>query len=396
MNNFNVECSDWYWNKNISRNMLKVTIALCYLCVGISIIPIPMLVREYAKSDDTTLGLIMGIYAFTAIVGRVIFGFVMRLIGYRLMLVISALILSLATMICAKLSTLDGLLYGRFVLGLGVGGMMAVCTAWMVDLPGGQSKVGKSIGSIGTINYAVLAFSAPLGKILCDYFGAQGTLLISALFPLLAIFIICKLHKVEIPDLNKKKGEALGVILISSLIPGLALLLSGIGYAVIISFGQQVAYFRHVNNGEVIVFFFAISMVISRLFTGNIIDQLSTPMVIGGLFIIEMLGVSFIGNGRSLCSLSVGAVLIGFSMAFIYPMLAVHVSRMSDALKGQALSIFGAFINGGIGTGSFLIGYLSQSYVITKAVLVSAGIMIPAIIFVLMLPLLYRILQKNI
>lgn len=377
-----------------SHHFLRLVVTLCYLAVGLSVISVPLLVRQSLHGDEKTLGLAMGIYAFTAIPARIFTGIIMRRVGYRFSLICAALLLSVSTLICGLADSISVLIIGRIILGIGTGAMMAVATAWMVELPANATQTGKAIGSVGTINYAVLALSAPVGTALCYWWGAQHTLLLTALFPFCAVLVITRLAVVPIGPAASSKKHAAGKVMLAALVPGFILLLAGIGYAAIVSFGLEIGQSRHLSAGSSLVLVFGITMVVARVLLGDLTNRFSGSMAIALVFLLEITGLMLLSYSQHNLGLWAGSVLIGLAMAFIYPMLGVQVSRIAGSYRGSALSIYGAFINAGIGAGSILIGILSSRWSLSVALSGSALVLVMGIILALSLPILERISQR--
>ncbi|QWZ48833.1 MFS transporter [Enterobacter bugandensis] len=378
-----------------SHHFLRVIVALCYLTVGLSIIPVPLIVSQSFHADIKLLGLVMGIYAFIAIPARILTGIVMLKIGYRATLFGAALLLSVSALICSWAESVTIMLIGRSILGIGTGAMMAVATAWMVELPVMRSKTGQAIGSIGTINYAILALSAPAGEYLSHVWGAHYTLLITSLFPLLALAIIPKLATITNGPSDSTPKRALEVVLLASIVPGIALLISGIGYASIVSFGLEIGTYHHLGTGASLVLVFGITMVFARVFLSNMTDLLSTGLGITIVFAIEALGLLLLAHSETNLGLWAGAMAIGVAMSFIYPALGVRVSLIAGKYRGSALSVYGAFINAGIGVGSILTGFMISHWSLLIALTISSAIVLIGGGVSMCLPFLERISKHH-
>lgn len=377
-----------------SHHFLRLVVTLCYLAVGLSVIPVPILVRQSFHADENMLGLVMGIYAFTAIPARVMTGIAMRRVGYRAGLIAAAALLSVSSLLCALSDSVAGMLVGRIILGIGTGAMMAVATAWMVDLPAMRSRMGKAIGSVGTINYAVLALSAPLATLLCQRWGAQQTLLIAAIFPLLALPVVPKLMTVPVGPAESHWRRAANRVLLASIVPGLALLLSGIGYASIVSFGLEIGASRQLSAGASLVLVFGVTMVAARVLFGNLTSRFSGTVAITLVFVLEAAGLLLLAYSQSNAGLWAGSVAIGLAMSFIFPMLGIRVSHIAGSYRGSALSIYGAFINAGIGVGSMMIGFLSARWSLAAALSLSALAVLAGCALAWILPTLERLSGK--
>ncbi|WP_277812239.1 MFS transporter [Chromohalobacter canadensis] len=343
-----------------SHYLLIITVILCYSVVGVSFGALPVILINEERFSHLTLGVVIGSYAFTAIPSRIVGGFLMNKFGYRNFLIIAAFILSASTSLVLLASSPAHFLLTRLCLGIGVGFMMSVTTAWIVDLPTNTGLASK-LGSIGTLNYLVLAFGAPLGAYVSNIYDGRQTLFLSSILPLLGAIISFKIHN---PKPKKRRGTRKAFIMEAfkiSFLPGVVLMTSGFGYASIVSFGVDVAKYKNLAWPGAVVFTFGFVMVSSRIFITKYIERYKESAICSLFFMLEALGLGIISYFKNFLLIILGTSLVALGMAFIYPFLGKIVAySASNDVRGTALAIFGSFINLGIGIGSILLGGIAS------------------------------------
>lgn len=343
--------------KNHPAICLVIAIACCYSVVGAAFGALPSIVLDNLKLDGSALGVAMGCYAFTVIPSRTIGGLLMRVMGYRFFLCIAAILLSLSTIGTALASNYYTLIGFRLLVGVGVGFMMAVGTAWMVEIPA-RTSLGSKLGSVGTVNYVVLSIFAPLSAFFSHYIGARLALLSFASTPFVTLLISHYIATVPVDKTSRAKKISFTNMMSVAFMPGIALMLSGIGYASIISFGIELGELKGLTWPSLLIFVFASTMVLCRLTITQYASHIATNSYLSALiFITEAIGLFLLSISNYLWEIILGSMLVGFAMSLIFPLLGVIVTKRSTCdMRGTNLAFFGSFINLGIGLGSVLLG----------------------------------------
>lgn len=138
-------------------------------------------------------------------------------------------------------------------------------------------------------------------------------------------------------------------------------MMSGFGYASIVSLGIDLAKYKNLTWPGAIVFTFGFVMVLSRTFITRHIENHNASAICSLFFLIETIGLGVIAYFSNPLLLIFGASLVAIGMAFIYPFLGkIVANRATKDIRGASLAIFGSFINLGIGIGSVLLGGIAS------------------------------------
>src|SRR3954447_17825800 len=134
---------------------------LGFFAVGAVLPILPRYVRGPIGSGDLAVGVVVGAFAFTAVVGRPVGGRMADATGRRRVVVAGLLITSAAGLLYLLPLGVGGLVFARLVLGIGDGWVFTAGATWIVDLAP-ESRRGQAIGMFGLAVWGGLAFGPVL------------------------------------------------------------------------------------------------------------------------------------------------------------------------------------------------------------------------------------------
>ena len=144
---------------------------------------------------------------------------------------------------------------------------------------------------------------------------------------------------------------------------GFSILFMGLAYAGVLSFLNM--YADEVGLVTAASFFFivyAISITVTRPFTGRLMDQKGANIVLYPSFILMALGFFVLGNATTGVVLLASSVLIGFGYGnFQSVAQTVCVNLASRENVGLATSTYFIMLEIGLGFGPFFLGFLVPS-----------------------------------
>lgn len=335
-------------------------VGLVYVAVGFTIPVLPTHVTADLGGGARDVGWVMGAYALTAVCARPAFGFLLDRTGARRIVLLGALLVGIASLLCVPAGSIAALIACRLLLGVGLGAVLSAATVWMVALAPADRQ-GWSMGMVGTINYLVLAVGAPLGRLLVEFTGMTATFVLAGVAPLLAAPLVFAIpdHREEQrgADSESEVGKS---PLAAAALPGTALTLAAFGHAGVISFSPIALQERGVHSTSVVITAFAITMVVTRLLAAKVRCDFTAPRGMVAIFGAEILGMLLLAVAQGPVASAVVGVLVGVGMAQIYPALGLLVLRAAGPhRRGPALATYGAFMNIGISAGSGVLGMLA-------------------------------------
>lgn len=159
------------------------------------------------------------LYLVFAIMGGAGAALLKQRLGSRTALLVSAGLFIVGTLIAANASSMNEVLVGRSIQGLGEGIMAAICFALIPELF--PSRLVPKVFGMQAVVWAVAAFGGPVGAgLLTELVSWRAAFLINV--PLVAIFVIGVLFVVPGKSGDKTRNVAIGF-------PGIRLLAIGAG-----------------------------------------------------------------------------------------------------------------------------------------------------------------------
>ena len=171
--------------------------------------------------------------------------------------------------------------------------------------------------------------------------------------------------------------------------PGLALALSGVGFAAITTFVPLLFLERGWSHAWMGLTAFSVAFMVARVVFGHLPDQIGGAKVAVASMVIEAIGLFVIWDASGLATALVGVVLSGLGYALVYPGLGVEAVRHAPAQsRGAAMGTYTAFLDLSLGVASPMLGFTAQALTLNAVFLVSALIVIAtiAIAYFLVLP----------
>ena len=310
----------------------------------------------------------MGIHSLTAVMIRPFFG---RLIDRRGGKEISllGLVILILTMPFFHLIKNAGIfpVSLRALTGVGWGISMTATITMCTDLTPAQS-LARSIGIVGVAGLIANAVGPTIGEEIINHFGFSGLFNSCLIFLIISFALVIWTREMPVEDRaaesgsgkSKKTWNSISIILM--IIIGSMPVLHGSVRGAILYFMPLLI--KSLNLGRVGPFFviFSLAAILSRFRLGGLSDYygrkkivfLSALIISFNLFLISRI------NGQLLL-LSTGFIG-GFGQGLIYPALSTYlVDFMGRENKGLAISLYNSLFDAGMGVGSVIYGWISES-----------------------------------
>ncbi|MEJ7786456.1 MAG: MFS transporter [Solirubrobacteraceae bacterium] len=350
------------------------SVLCCFLAVGAVLPILPRYVHGPLGAGDLAVGIVVGAFAFTAVIGRPIGGRLADSRGRR-RIVIAGMMLSAAGGALYFLPLdVPGLVFARLVLGVGDGWVFTAGATWIVDLAP-ASRRGQAIGIFGLSIWSGLAVGPVLGEALYSAGGYDLVWGFAAASPLVGALIARR-----VPDPHQpvaaatERGERAPLLPREVRLPGLALALANIGYGAVAGFLVLHLAQQGIGHGAAAFTAFAAAVVLSRLLLGRLPDRLGPQVTATGAFMAETTGLVLIGAAQTWWVAGLGAAVMGMGFSLLFPSLALIVmDRTGEAGRGTAMGAFTAFFDVGVGIGAPLAGAVAALAGYPAAFYVAAG-----------------------
>jgi predicted MFS family arabinose efflux permease len=261
------------------------------------------------------------------------------------------------------------LLVGRALLGVMESFVITGALSWGVALAGSQ-HAGKVMSWVGTALYTAFAVGAPLGTVLYASYGFAAVGFATMLLPLATVGVVAPLQPIEPePHLHPAFRDVVRAIWA----PGVALALSGVGFAAIITFVPLLFVERGWGQAWIPLTAFSCAFMVARVAFGHVPDRVGGVRVALFCMLIEAAGLALIWRASGSTAALVGVTLTGLGYSLVYPGLGVEAVRLAPPQsRGVAMGTYTAFLDLSIGLASPTLGWLADAGGLSLLFLVSA------------------------
>jgi MFS family permease len=260
----------------------------CYAALGAVLRAIPSYVPDTLGVGAVGVGLAVGAPAITGAVARPLGGRWADRFGARRVVVLGALLMSVAVL-PAFVSSYPTLLISRLAVGCGEAAMMSAAVLWLLRIAGPEHR-GRSLGHIGLANYGGLTIGPLLVSALSadQHIGRLG--LLAIFLPLLGAGAALLVHDSSSRQAADPEQASIAAMVRRTGRPGVGLLLVNIGYVAVLSFGAIVVADHGLRAAGLIVPVFGAGVIVSRIALGSLTDRIGPRVVLVAAALTEAAG----------------------------------------------------------------------------------------------------------
>jgi MFS family permease len=331
---------------------------LGFLAVGGVLPVLPRYVHGPIGAGDLAVGIVIGAFAFTAVIARPVGGRLADARGRRMVVVAGLLTCAAAGLLYMLPFGVPGLVFARLVLGVGDGWVFTAGATWIVDLAP-ERRRGQAIGLFGLAIWGGLSAGPILGQLILDQAGYDWVFAFAAITPLLGALVARRVADSPMVPAPRVHGESL--VPRAVVAPGVALALANVGYGTVAGFVVLHLSHRGVGHGATVFTAFAASVVVTRLVAGRLPDTLGPLRSAAASGCAEALGLALLAAAHSLPVALAGGIVMGWGFSLLFPSLALVAMRtIPEQRRGAALGIFTAFFDVGFGLGAPIAGAVAS------------------------------------
>lgn len=320
---------------------------------------------EQFQASKSEAGLAASIYVLGALCARLFAGKYVDVFGRKKTLYASLILFLIASIAYFPIDSLLVLLVVRFIHGVAFGVVStAIATTVMDAIPNRRRGEGTSYFSLSPA--AATAVGPFLGLYITQNFDFMVIFTTCTVLTILSIVVVlfAKIEEANLTDEEKqkmKKGFKFGDFIEKAALPvSLIMVIIGIGYSSIVSFIN--AYAIEINlTGAASIFFivYAIVLFISRPLAGKLLDKKGDNIVIYPAIVFFALSLLLMGVANNGVILLLAAVFLALGFGTLMScMQAIAIKVSPRHHVGLATSTFFICMDGGMGLGPFLIGFI--------------------------------------
>lgn len=333
---------------------------------------LPLYVKELGGSDQM-VGIIVGIFTFSALILRPVAGHALESKGRGFVYVIGLSIFVLTMGMYGFVTSIVVLALIRIIQGAGWGFSTTAGGTIATDLIPPKRR-GEGMGYFGLSGNFALALGPSLGLTLVGVISFREIFLLCSVLGLTAFLLSLGIRykKVEVTE-EKTRPARFDVLEKTAVKPSILMFFITATFGGIATFLPLHALERGVEGIASYFLVYALFLMISRIFAGQIYDKMGHLYVFlpGALFIfIAMLLLAWL---PSTWILWVAGAFYGLGFGTVQPALqAWAVDKAETNRKGMANATFFSFFDLGIGTAAMFFGVLATNLNYTSIYIASS------------------------
>lgn len=350
--------------KIFTRDFLFICIANFFLFLGfqMTLPTLPLFVKELGGSDQL-IGLIVGVFTFSALLLRPYAGKALDTKGRRFVYMSGIIVFVLSVGAYAFIASMFFLIVLRIVQGAGWGFSSTASGTIATDLIPPKRR-GEGMGYFGMSGNVAMAIGPALGLTLVDKISFASLFLICAACGFTALLLSSKIGYKEVEaSPHKSTNIKFDFFEKTAIQPSILLMFITACFGGIASFLPLYAAEKGIPGIELYFLVYAISVLLARTFSGKLYDRKGHLFIFppgAVLIFIAMLLLTWLPNTITML---MAAMIYGIGFGSVQPALqAWSVSKAAANRKGMANATFFSAFDIGIGIGAMTFGQLAFAY----------------------------------
>lgn len=314
------------------------------------------------NGSEADIGLVLGIFAFTALLSRPIVGRMVDRFGCKVVALAGCIVFATAPILYTFASSVTTLLLLRMFHGLGIALFGTAGTTWVANLvpPGRRAQ---AMGVYTNSSQVAIAIAPLVGATIHAAGGFLPLFAIASTIGIAGVILVGTVHEDRLPDSHILPGggfrQALGrgdVLAMS-----LAVTTAAATWGILVSFLPVYVAERSAGQSALFFTFYAIVTIGLRLIIGPMADRLGRRIMIAPAMLCLAVVMVLFTTLSSATYLYVLAVMYAASFGTIYPTLSAFLVDVVPAnVRGSAIGVFTAGFDLGVAIGSYGGGLVAQ------------------------------------
>ena len=330
-------------------------------------------VRYDLGGSDQDVGLVIGVFSFVALLGRLISGPLADRRGRKISFLAGLVCCAAAGGIYLLPLGMAGAYLARVFQGMGEACLYTGAAAWVVELAG----IERSAQALGYLSSGIWG-GISAGPVVGQWMGSfQHAALMQVAAAVIAFAILTRVREDYHPAPLTASRKWLPR---SILAPGIAIGFVNVQYPVIAGF-LILQLKSHGNSGPVAFSAYAGMILCSRFFLGGLPDRIEPFITYFGGLLLMAGGLLVLAGGPSPVPAVLATAVLGFGFSFPWTSIAATVLRRTpSAERGSAVSILSAFYDLFVGVSSFAAGWVAHRWGYSAAFVMAAVALVAAAI----------------
>lgn len=305
-------------------------------------------------------GFVSSIFIIGALFGRLYGGKQIARVGNRKMLLIGTVSVLVATALYFLPLGIYPLMVLRFLHGVALG-LATTATSTIVSQLIPTSRSGEGIGYFSLSVVMATAIGPLIGVMLLTQYGFNSIFLFSLIMAILSLALSVSLRPPEVEAEADRKGFRITDYFEARALPiSIAMFVLALAYSGILSFvTEYAAEIDLVEAGSFFFLIYGISVLLSRPFTGRLMDQRGANIVVYPALVSFAVGMLMLSQAGAGWMFLAAAIFMGLGYGNFQSIAqALAIKLTPHHRMGLANSTYFIALDLGLGLGPLMLGYI--------------------------------------
>ncbi|MFC0298058.1 MFS transporter [Geobacillus jurassicus] len=357
-----------------TKDFVLICLANFFVFLGFQMtLPTIPLFVEHLGGNDQLIGVVVGVFTFSALIVRPFAGHALETKGRRFVFLLGLLIFVISVGSYSLISSIFLLFLMRVIQGIGWGFSTTASGTVATDIIP-ASRRGEGMGYYGLSGNIALAFGPSLGLVLAAMISFSHLFAVCAALGVASVLFAAAITYKKVEAVRGKGVNKWDLYEKSALTPSVLLFFLTVTFGGIASFLPLYTAQKQIDGLQLYFLLYALALMVTRTFAGQLYDRKGHRAIFlpgAGLILLAMLLLAWLPGEWALL---LAAVLYGFGFGMVQPGLqAWSVERAPIHRKGMANATFFSFFDLGVGVGAVVFGQISHWFGYPSIYLAAAG-----------------------
>lgn len=348
-----------------TRSFFALVISNAFMFGGFHILlPTLPVYAAFNGAKGSEIGLITGVFGFSAIFIRLFTDLGVKTLGKKKCLYLGLTISFICTISYIAFTSVGGMIATRILHGFGFGLTTTFCAAIAADIIP-NSRRGEGIGYFGLGSTLAMALAPAAGVWLIKDFGYSVMFISSALGTGIALLgaLACDAPKIEplINEVQAKKSLLGNFFEKGTGFPAFLTMLFGAGYGSVNTFVAMLAQEAQIPNASYFFILGTFCVFLSRPIGGKVFDKKGAAWIILPGAVLLFGALLILTQTSTLTMLLSASVLYGLGAGFLLPALITWMLNLvqPDRRSGASATFYN-MLDVGTSVGAILLGVAAE------------------------------------
>ncbi len=334
---------------------------LLFFSMDLLITPLPLYIKEVG-GRPSQIGLVMGMFAFTALLARPVVGRLMDTWGRKPLMMVGSVIFIVGPTMYALARSIPMLFLARMLHGMGIAAFTTASTVLVSELVPSPRR-GEAIGLAGVASPLSLMLAPALGAVLLPRLDFSLLFLFSAVVATVSLLVVTPVREGAPVTDAREEGSFMDTASERAIwVPYLLGVTVGLSFGCIYTFLPLLGIERNIANVGLFFTGYGLTSITAQMPLGRLSDKIGRVAIIvpaGLLLALALGGLDVVRSGGLLIGV---AILYGLGLSGTWTALtAMIVDQAGPDVRGTAVGFLSASIDLGVVVGTVAVGPVAET-----------------------------------